>query len=723
MHGCTAIMRNFLPHARVLARTFLEHNPDARMTVLVVDSAESVADEPFEVVGPWDLGLEVEEVHRVLTLFAGAVPAGALRGALMEHLLQADQEPILFFDPDVQVFASLRDAHRLAGRHGVVLSPHLMAPPAHHHGYGGDRALLLSGAFNSGFLAVGLAGASFLRWWSARLRRWTLLEPTEGYYGVQRWLDPVPAMFPHHVLDDPGVNVMTMNAHERSLGFRDGHWMARQGRLRTFHFGGMFDPRTPYLPAARLALTEALFSEHAWLAELHRGYSDALLVSGWHDHPPLAPPIHLQPGVPLDATMRAAYREALLKSERTGGAEPPNPFTHGPVEFLDWLTAPTDLRRNACLVSRYLQTRWRDDSVARSFPNLVDADAERLVAWARSAEGAAEGVPMSLTRTSSTPVSAVTVAARGVNVVTSDGVLSDFLGQRILGELRATGERVALVTYPGAPERRIEVSSGAARAAVNDVTVICLRPGSLPDFHFDIGVLFRPGRHVIVALVDSVCSLDDLAAAMPMADEVWCWDERTARRVREACDAHTEVLAFPATSEFLAGTGTEFVCWADLADPGHSDALLNRVRRYLDANDESTKTLRVHVSSWDSDPATAETLWGLAQSHHHCLTVRRSEGWQQALAGAQAVLSLGDGIGPVEAQALAAGIDVLPHPPDQPAGMFGAMAARRIGVLHERLMAGNGHGSTLEGGHTRDHQLGNDRGLRWLRRSKRRQRR
>ena len=275
MRACTAIMGNFLPHARVLAKSFHEHHPGALMTVLVVDGDKDSGDEPFEVVRPKDLGLDQREVHRILALFDGALPAGAFRGALVRSLLQGHAEPILFLDPDTQVFASLEEVSRLAGQHGVVLSPHFLDSPNHHGGFAGDRELLFAGAFNSGLMAVGPRGAKFLDWWAARLQRWTLLAPADGYYGVQRWLDLVPAMFPHHVLEDPGCNVMTINARERSLTVEDGRWLARGYPLRLFHFGGGFDPRQPYLSSVGYAPEEALLSQDSCLGraspQLRRG--------------------------------------------------------------------------------------------------------------------------------------------------------------------------------------------------------------------------------------------------------------------------------------------------------------------------------------------------------------------------------------------------------------------------------------------------------------------
>src|SRR5207237_490857 len=134
--------------------------------------------------------------------------AGALRPALVRSVLRRHGEPVLYVDADSRIYGSLADVADLAGRHGLVLSPHFVGSPDTSDSFLRERVLLLTGSFNSGLVGVGPDGAAFLDWWSARTQRWMLIDPHEGFYGVQRWLDVAAASFPHHVLDDPGLNVL-----------------------------------------------------------------------------------------------------------------------------------------------------------------------------------------------------------------------------------------------------------------------------------------------------------------------------------------------------------------------------------------------------------------------------------------------------------------------------------------------------------------------------------
>ena len=403
--------------------------------------------------------------------------------------------------------------------------------------------------------------------------------------------------------------------------------------------------------------------------------------------------MQLEPGIRLDATMRAAYRETLLASEVSGSAEPPNPYESGGPAFMDWLRSPPDLRRNACTVSRYLHARWRQQSrLSQEFPDLVDADASRYLAWAGSTAGVAVGIPASLAEPVMSPHPPVPMTTQGINVVSCDGGVAAFVGERIRHELGVPGEHVTDIRYPRDARGRTQVSSGLAADAVNDATVICLRPGLVADFDYDLGVLFRPGRIVIVAIVDSVWAPKDLTVACQIADEVWCWDSRTAQEIGEQCEVNAETLPFPAGTATHRRGDRNLVCWADLGEAGHSEALTERVSNYLHAERHAPGGLHVYLSDRRADPLTFETVWGLSELHEH-LTVHRAAGWREAVADAHTLLSLGSGVGPVEAEALSAGVDLVTDVESAPrsgspgVGRFGAAAVERLNVLRAKRAA------------------------------------
>ena len=55
--ACTIIARNYLPHARVLYRSFRKFHPDAPFSVLVLDGGRRTINEPFDVFFLKDIDL------------------------------------------------------------------------------------------------------------------------------------------------------------------------------------------------------------------------------------------------------------------------------------------------------------------------------------------------------------------------------------------------------------------------------------------------------------------------------------------------------------------------------------------------------------------------------------------------------------------------------------------------------------------------------------------
>ena len=235
---------------------------------------------------------------------------------------------------------------------------------------------LRHGTFNAGVLAVGPGSREFVDWWAARKARHCLDDAGHGLTLDQGWLSLVPALFAHVVVDDPGINVMGWNIHDRDVSWHGDTPMVPGGPLRCFHFAGTFDPRAPERfgpgPGGR----------RPGVAALCRDYADRLLAAGYEAA--IARPYaytELPGGPTVDALMRDVYRAALLAHESGSGPEPPNPFGDGDAEpFLSWLASPETGK-----VPRYLRAvRAARADLVEAFPD-VPGDDERFLRWAAEA--------------------------------------------------------------------------------------------------------------------------------------------------------------------------------------------------------------------------------------------------------------------------------------------------------------------------------------------------
>lgn len=360
----TAITVSHLPWARVLAASFAEHHPDAPpVAVLVVDDVHGVVDgaaEPFELLRPADVGIDDAELHRRGAMYQPMELAGSTRALLLAALLdRAGGGPVAFADADVLVCASLDPVAEQVARDGIVLSPHLLAPPERPAPI--ERALLLAGSFNCGFVGVaGEAGARFTRWWAGHLERDCISDQPGGLFVSQRWLDLAPGLFDVAMLTDRGTNVTVHNLGARVIG--EGPSIDGEP-LRLLHVGGDFDPRAGAWP--RLATSPAA-------VELLEDYAQRLLAAG--HVAPAAPPYGFttaDDGTVLEPWVRRAVRAALID-----GAPAPDPFAPGSA-FSDWLAAAPEPPASRWALALHA---FRPDLRA-AFPAVPGPDAPRYLRW------------------------------------------------------------------------------------------------------------------------------------------------------------------------------------------------------------------------------------------------------------------------------------------------------------------------------------------------------
>ncbi|HWX44265.1 MAG TPA: hypothetical protein VNY52_02970 [Solirubrobacteraceae bacterium] len=343
IHGCTVIARNYAAHARVLAESFLAHNPGAGFSVLIVDDPRrELADGAmFEVLGPADVGIEERELHRRATMYTAQGVVASLKSRLLTEMLARGQGPVVLLDADGCVYGDLTPIAELARRHSLVLSPHSLDPHPLWKVDSPEQTFIRAGVMNAGLLGVGDGGSEFLRWWAERTARRCVFDVQRGLMLAQTWLTLAMALFEHHVLRDRGCNVAGWNLHTRDVRWAGDVPEIDGGPLRHFHFACSYDPERPQ----RLTWREhahwwPTLDERPGVARLSREYATRLIAHGYRAASETPPLFDAMPGgTLLEPWMRASYREALLDAERDSTSEPPNPFSDGEERFQRWLHA------------------------------------------------------------------------------------------------------------------------------------------------------------------------------------------------------------------------------------------------------------------------------------------------------------------------------------------------------------------------------------------------
>lgn len=327
----TLCSMNYLAQARVLGDSLLRWNPGIRFVIGLVDRLETRR--AGLIPGEWEV-LEVEQLgidsfddmcrrYDILELNTAVKPF------YFRHLLKSGRvERVIYLDPDIMVFDSLRPIEEALRNAFLVLTPHVLAPlpgepPIGSFIVGGrrvsERAFLANGIYNLGFAAVARSSASIqcLDWWKERTRLSCLNRPGQGMYVDQLWMNLAPVFFDGvHVLRHPGCNVAYWNLHERSLTVTGESYRVNEvAPLIFFHFSA-YDPRQP----DRICrwFSELTLAHRPDLAPLFETYHKALLAAGHETlrNIPCALPLRRGAGEQQSGTVRAAFLSALDGSAR-----------------------------------------------------------------------------------------------------------------------------------------------------------------------------------------------------------------------------------------------------------------------------------------------------------------------------------------------------------------------------------------------------------------------
>lgn len=401
-----------LPSAIVVARSFHRHHPEHDFFTLLADAptpTSRACEIPGTVLGIADLGRQ-DLLRRAFRLGQQEL-SYALTPALLVHLLDRGYDAVLFYKQESLLVGRQDEAIARLRSCQVLLTPHLLAPLDDEDATERERTILLSGAFNVGFLGVadGPQARELLAWWDARLETHCRHDVARGLHFEQRWMDLAPSLFDGvQTLRDPAYNVGHWNVTERAVtAGPDGEDVRVGGRpCALVRFSG-YDPAAPqrmtrYLDRVPVdALGDA--------ASVFARYRAELLDAGW-EHARGIPYGYgaFSDGVAVPAAARGLHATlADDEADRLG-----DPFAVEPDGFRAWATRPLDAA--APPVSRLmLAVHGERPDLVEAFPDPLGRDRDGLVAWwhdHRAEHGAAPALD---------PVAPVTKGPAAVTVVTA----------------------------------------------------------------------------------------------------------------------------------------------------------------------------------------------------------------------------------------------------------------------------------------------------------------
>ncbi|MFF0144549.1 FkbM family methyltransferase [Amycolatopsis sulphurea] len=398
--ACTIVAGNYLPAARVLARSYLDRHPADRFVIAVIDAPRGEArhdESGADLVGPAAFGIDEDDYLRMATAYSVTELATAVKPYLLRELL-AETEVAIYLDPDIEVFSSIGEVAELAKAHDIVLAPHFLHPLPKDGLEPDDAVIMGTGMFNLGFIGVGQGAVPFLDFWAGRLRHDAIVAPEQQLFTDQRWVDQVPSLFRHHVVTDPGYDVAYWNLHERPIAREaDGALTAGGAKLRFFHYSG-YRPEKPWLLSFHCARKPRVLLSHsddlraicdAYGAKLREaGYAESLdsIPYGFKD---------FRNGTPVPKLARSVFREGWIKAERKNKPAPPHAYAEdGGQALREWLATPEDQAQAAAGLNRLTHAIWSSRiDLQMAFPHPYSDDAETFRHWCAGSGVTEAGLP------------------------------------------------------------------------------------------------------------------------------------------------------------------------------------------------------------------------------------------------------------------------------------------------------------------------------------------
>jgi peptidoglycan/xylan/chitin deacetylase (PgdA/CDA1 family)/glycosyltransferase involved in cell wall biosynthesis len=555
--ACTIVARNYLPYARVLARSFAEHHPGETLTVLVTDDPGRLTDEtaePFTVVH-LDQVVPAAELSKLVLIYGVKELATAVKPLLLRRALNQGFSVAMYLDPDIEVFAPLFDVASLAERHSIVLTPHTTAPMARDKRRPTELDILAAGVYNLGFLAVSAEAFDFLDWWWDRLRRDCVIDPGSMLFVDQRWIDFVPGYFDHVILRDPGVNLAYWNVDRRQVVWREGRYEVDGRPLRFFHFSG-FSPEKPWMLTTHFGSDRVLLSESPVLNRLCGDYMSKLEAEGYAGVAGTPYGWSTLPcGAEVLPILRSLYREAILCHEAGKGVLPPDPLDDAVSgDFVEWLNEPV-AGHAPWPVSRFLLSIYlsRTD-VQKAYPDLAGADAKGFLEWVWIFGKDEHRIPLPLMPPkdgvdAERPVVGVPARSFGANVI---GYFRAELGvgeagRLLVAALTAAGVSCATRVYSDTLSRQdhVFIESGSDEQPYG-INVLCVNADQTPAFAERVGRDFFGGRYTVgVWFWEAEQFPEFLHEAFEVVDEIWVASDFIAGAIRSVSPKPVTTIPLP----------------------------------------------------------------------------------------------------------------------------------------------------------------------------------
>jgi len=375
---CTIISKNYLAHARTFTDSFLKNNPNGKVFLLLVDSADELFEpkkEKFTLVNLEQIGIEDLESfcfkYTILEQNTGA------KAHFLKYLFETYKlKKLAYFDPDILFSNSLENLWKLLDQKSIVLTPHV-TEPIKDSKKPSEFDILRSGSYNLGFIALADTETTknFLDWWKKHLLEHAHADVSRGLFNDQKWIDMVPSLFEDvYIIKHPGYNVAYWNLMQRKVEILNEKINVNGKPLYFFHFSGFHPENMKNVSKHQNRFSLNDLESAKPLFELYR---DLLIENGYLDVKKWKCKFnYFDNGIRILDSARKVFADALEEGKKFK-----NPFsTTGTKLFINYLNENVDKLKPE--VTRLWSQIYKErEDLHEVFPNPLGNDREAFVQW------------------------------------------------------------------------------------------------------------------------------------------------------------------------------------------------------------------------------------------------------------------------------------------------------------------------------------------------------
>jgi len=239
----TICSNNYLAKAKVVADTFIFHHPSYKFLFFLVDILDNKLDysglEKYQLIQIHEIVPNIVELAKKYNIIELNT---AVKPAIFLYLFKTYKfSKVIYLDPDLMIFDTFNEVNEILDEvnNNVVVTPHFCSP-IDDGKYPSEIDLAPYGLYNLGFIGVKLSAESerFLQWWHDRLMKYCFMQPQNGMFTDQLWVNHAP-IFNEGViiLKHLGYNVANWNLYERTITDSEvGYLVNKKYKLKFFHF-------------------------------------------------------------------------------------------------------------------------------------------------------------------------------------------------------------------------------------------------------------------------------------------------------------------------------------------------------------------------------------------------------------------------------------------------------------------------------------------------------